>query len=347
MPNASMKLTPTGGWSRSTSPYHRGEQLVQEKAGSREIAEHVGRQVIREFMTEQHRDFYAMLPLVFVGTLDVRKRPWASVLSGKPGFIAPLGPQRLRVTARPASGDPLSNNLCEGAPLAMVGVQFETRRRNRVNGWTAAVTADWFELMVGQSFGNCPQYIQARHRPEPEVSAVVRGEPTAENRQLSERAIRLIEASDTFFVASASPQAGSANPVEGADVNHRGGRPGFVRVSRESACTAIIWPDFVGNSAFNTLGNIVLNPVAGLLFIDFKSGDTLSLTGSAEVLWEGSEMAAFRGAQRLVRFCVDEGVYISAAVPPHWGAPVFASQLARTGTWGEVDLSHSKDRRPA
>ena len=51
--------------------------------------------------------------------------------------------------------------------------------------------------------------------------------------QLDAIAMRIVERSDTLFIATASPNAGSEDPVEGADVNHRGGRPGFVRVGSD------------------------------------------------------------------------------------------------------------------
>ena len=56
-----------------------------------------------------------------------------------------------------------------------------------------------------------------------------------------------------------------------------------------------------------TLGNLLVNPRAGVLFIDFASGDLLLLTGTAEVVWDGEELQAFEGAERAWRFHVDSG----------------------------------------
>jgi predicted pyridoxine 5'-phosphate oxidase superfamily flavin-nucleotide-binding protein len=86
-----------------------------------------------------------------------------------------------------------------------------------------------FTIGVDQSFGNCPQYIQSRAAqfvsdPLPILEASVR----VEGPCLSAEATALVGAADTFFIATASPAAGSENPVEGVDVSHRGGRPGFV-----------------------------------------------------------------------------------------------------------------------
>ena len=43
------------------------------------------------------------------------------------------------------------------------------------------------------------------------------------------------------------------------------------------------WPDYPGNNMFNSLGNLVMDDAAALLFIDFTTGSTLRLSGVAEV----------------------------------------------------------------
>jgi hypothetical protein len=93
-------------------------------------------------------------------------------------------------------------------------------------------------------------------------------------------------------------------------------------------------PDFLGNYFFNTLGNIAVNPKTGLLFVDFATGDVLTLTGTAEVIWDGPELASFEGAQRLLRFRVSEGLRIEKATPLRWSEPEYSPHLAGTGTWG-------------
>ncbi len=44
------------------SPFHEGERLVQQRAGVRERIEKIGRIVFRDFMPDEHREFFAMLP---------------------------------------------------------------------------------------------------------------------------------------------------------------------------------------------------------------------------------------------------------------------------------------------
>ena len=301
------------GWGRESSPFHPGEMAVQERAGARAFAERAGRQVIRDHMPEQHRAFYAMLPYVFMGSLDRQGRPWASVLSGAAGFLQSPDPQHLIVSALPLPGDPARGNLRVDAPLAFVGVELHTRRRNRLTGKVAQLDGEGFAFKVDQSFGNCPQYIQARAPTEapPSDTPAVR----VLGPSLDDLSTGIVSRCDTLFIASASPGAGTDDPVEGVDVNHRGGRPGFVRVETGEGGSVLTFPDFVGNSAFNTLGNIALNPRVGLLFIDFQTGDLVTLTGQAEVIWDGPELRGFVGAERLVRVRVEEAHHLAARPP--------------------------------
>lgn len=59
-------------------------------------------------------------------------------------------------------------------------------------------------------------------------------------------------------------------------------------------------------------GNLLLDPEAGLLFIDFSTGDTLHLSGHAEVLWDETSLP---GAQRTVSFQTEEWVHVKGALP--------------------------------
>jgi ferredoxin-NADP reductase len=98
----------------------------------------------------------------------------------------------------------------------------------------------------------------------------------------------------------------------------------------------LVAPDFVGNSAFSTFGNLLLNPKSGLLFVDFSAGHILMLTGEAEVIWDAPEIRAFPGAERLLSFRVSEGLFMEGALPLRWSEPVPAPQIAATGTWTNV-----------
>src|SRR5262249_39024231 len=141
------------GSSHQDSPFHPGEHALQERAGVRARLEQVGRKVIRDFMPDQHRQLFAKLPFLFVGSLDAQRRAWASILVGRPGFITSPAPQTLRVDARAGYGDPLAANIVAGARMGLLGIELETRRRNRMNGVIVTADETGFTIRVNQSFG--------------------------------------------------------------------------------------------------------------------------------------------------------------------------------------------------
>ncbi len=338
-PSSSNAATTPRDQSRSDSPFHAGERALQDRVGARERLDKVGRKVIRDFMPEQHRELFAALPFIVVGSVDRQHRPWASIVVGTPGFASAPDARTLIVGALPISGDPVREGLVAGAPVGLLGIQLETRRRNRLNGTVVRAGDAGFEVSVGQSFGNCPQYIHARrpHFAAPASAAASRVETG--KSVLSARAAALVERADTFFIATAAPAASDGRAVEGVDVSHRGGKPGFVRVTKEDGCSVLTSPDFAGNSFFNTFGNLVLDPRAAIVFVNFDSGDLLSLTGEADVIWGGPEVEAFVGAQRLLRFKVRSSVWIENAVALRWSQPEPAPQLAATGSWDQAARS--------
>ncbi len=280
--------------SLTTPVWHEGEKRIQQKLGVAERMEAVGARVIRDFMPEQHRAFYGQLPFVVLGSVDAEGDAWATVLEGRPGFMASPTRTTLDIEARPDFKDPAGRGLVDGAPVGLLGIEMHTRRRNRMNG-VVSLTDRGFSVEVDQSFGNCPRYIQLRrfsYERDPETPFVG---PVETLMALDPAARALIEQADAFFVASYADRAERRQ----VDVSHRGGNPGFVRVSDDGTLTI---PDFDGNLFFATLGNIVLNAKAGLLFVDFETGDLLQMTGEAEVIFDSPEIAAFQGAERLWTF---------------------------------------------
>jgi uncharacterized protein len=278
--------------------FHAGELVLQSEAGVVERMARVGPQAIRDHLPEQHRAFFPALPFVVVGSIDQQGQPTASLLAAPPGFAWSPDPGTLRIDALPLAGDPLESNLRVGASLGVLGIQAQTRRRNRVNGTVSERDAGGFSLGVRQSFGNCPKYIHPREAfyvgapppPPPEMSA-----------PLGERERALIATADTFFVASAHPRAGNSQAsADGVDVSHRGGPPGFAAFSDDDT---FVIADYSGNNLFMTLGNLQLNPLAGLLFMDRARGDLLQVEARADVV-TGTHPGAGHETGRLVRFHV-------------------------------------------
>jgi len=310
--------------------WHEGERVLQQRAGVAEGLAAFGSRVIRDHMPMQHREFFARLPWLVAGSVDTAGQPWASALTGPAGFVQSPDERSLRIGALPLPADPLRASLLPGRPVGLLGIEPQTRRRNRANGAIGEVDARGFTVQVRQSFGNCPKYIQAR---EP---VLVERTPAPAARRASgmDAAARAIVAkADTFFIATAHPDAGGGLRSHGVDVSHRGGRPGFVRLD---GADGLAVPDFMGNSFFNTLGNITLHPLAGLLFIDYESGDLLQIGVRAELLWDGPEVAAFAGAERLLKMRVVSVLHQPGALPLRWGSVERSPFLDGTGRWPEA-----------
>jgi predicted pyridoxine 5'-phosphate oxidase superfamily flavin-nucleotide-binding protein len=308
------------------SPWHRGERALQAREGVAGRMDEIGRKFVRDSMPEQHRAFFAQLPFLVIGAVDLEGAPWATLLSGAPGFVASPDPRTLRVEALPLPGDPVRDALQPGASLGALGIELGTRRRNRANGVVAARDAQGFALSVRQSFGNCPQYIQTR---EPLADAHA-STPAAVERlnALDDAARTLIASADTFFVASYIEGEGD-DGGRAVDVSHRGGLPGFVRIDGD----VLTIPDFAGNLQFNTLGNLLLNPRAGLCFVDFVGGELLQLTGTTELVLEGPEIERFAGAQRLWRCRVRALARQRGALGIRFVFRDYSPYSLRTGHW--------------
>ena len=293
--------------------FHAGETALQREAGVAEHMARVGSQVIRSYMPEQHRNFFPLLPFVVVGSIDEARQPAASLLAAPPGFVFSPDPERLRIDALPYGEEGLARNLAAGVPLGVLGIQPHTRRRNRVNGIVSARDDMGFALQVQQSFGNCPKYIRPR---EPVyVGAPARG-PAIACDDLDPRSRALMTSADTFYIASAHPEAGkSALRAHGVDVSHRGGPPGFVHFIDERR---FIIQDFQGNDFYNTLGNVRLHPPVGLLFLDFAGGDVLELDATAVAIAGEHPLADPASTGRLVRFEVLRARLFVGASPLRW-----------------------------
>lgn len=316
-----------------SSPWHAGEISMQQRLGVHGRMREVGSRVIRDFMPDQHRTFYGQLPIMLLGSVDDHGAVWAGLLHGRPGFATSPDPRSLKFRTARSADDPALASLTAGSSVGMLGIELHTRRRNRVNGVVTDMTPDSLGVRVEHAFGNCPQYIQLRDT-EVVVAATSTMQSTIINGALDEAARMIIGAADTFFVASYVDPDGDTTRRQ-VDVSHRGGKPGFVRIEGDQ----LTIPDFAGNLHFNTLGNLLVNPRAGLLFIDFDSGDVLHLTGTTEICFDGPEVAAFQGAERLWKFNVTGMVRRSGALPFQWKLREISPNSLITGSWEQAAAS--------
>jgi predicted pyridoxine 5'-phosphate oxidase superfamily flavin-nucleotide-binding protein len=285
---------------------HEGERRVQRRAGVLEKAERVAAQIIRSDVPPIAAGFLAEQVMIVVAHRDPAGAVWASALSGPAGFARALDERTVRIDALPVEGDALGPSL-RGGPIAlgMQAIEPETRRRMRFNG-PGEVRGSSLWLRTDEVYSNCSKYISTRRHVAPVAALARRG--AERSSQLSARQRAFVAGADTFFIAT-------SHATTGADASHRGGSPGFVRVDDASHLT---WADYKGNSLFMTLGNIELDPHAGLLFCDWDTGDVLQLSGTATIDWDEARAAAFPGGERLVRFAIEQVVVLRGVLGWRW-----------------------------
>jgi predicted pyridoxine 5'-phosphate oxidase superfamily flavin-nucleotide-binding protein len=274
--------------------YHSGEIAVQTKAGVRRQADRLAAG-IRGSISPDRREFAAAQRMAVLGTMNRRGGVWASVVTGKAGFLQAPDEHTIRIAAAPLAGDPLLENLASPADAALIIPDLAARRRLRLNG-RGEMAGGVIEIRTDEVYGNCSHYIQARAPIGEHQWLTAAATAAVRTTRLSDEHQRLIARADTFFIATCPPEYG-------ADISHRGGNPGFVSIVDRRRLAI---PDYPGNNMFNTFGNIVANPRAGLLFIDFDSGRTLQLSGRAAIDWDPARAATLAGAERILDFELDE-----------------------------------------
>ncbi|MEV4229398.1 pyridoxamine 5'-phosphate oxidase family protein [Streptomyces bobili] len=284
--------------------YHAGSRTLQDRVGVRDLADHVGRSV-GEGIRSVAAAFLELQPQLVLAAADPGSGAvWASVIAGSPGFVRATGPRQISVRGGPAPADPLAAALATPhTPVGTIALDPRTRRRMRLNG-RLRPTPRGFAVDADQVFANCPKYLQKR-----ETYETVSGRPPGPPRhggELDPDQAAFVAAADTFFLASVREG--------GADASHRGGNPGFVRVVSPGE---LAWRDYPGNAMFLSLGNLMADPRAGLLFLDWTTGRTLQLTGEARTEF-GPD------GERTVRFTVTHTLDTPAALPLRWSAPEYS-----------------------
>ncbi|MEV0260310.1 pyridoxamine 5'-phosphate oxidase family protein [Streptomyces sp. NPDC050617] len=322
--------------------YHEGERAVQRAAGVEAEADRVS--VIHGTRVElTAQAFLSSVSCVALGAADAEGRMWASVLLGEAGFVR-ASPGSVRVLGRPeanapdapatpdapptpeasaipdasaAPDAPDSSGEAElptsdlspddpigprepGDPVGLIAMDFTRRRRLRVNGRVRSWGPRLIELGVDEAYGNCPRFI---HRRPLDTGLLAHGRRTTSHRELGYWDTELISRADTLFIATKHPEAG-------ADVSHRGGPAGFLRVAGPNR---VQLPDYAGNAMFNTLGNLWSDPRVGLVLRDFATGDTVQLTGRAAIEHEPPRTVWGLEVERVVDITVDRVVRTRSA----------------------------------
>jgi predicted pyridoxine 5'-phosphate oxidase superfamily flavin-nucleotide-binding protein len=256
--------------------FHPGERAVQQRAGESAVADR-NRALISDVVVGGARPFIAQQSMVVVGSADDQGRPWASLVSGEPGFVHADDGMSIRIDTMDRGRDtidPVWNNLRQGRHVGLLFIELGSRRRYRVNGVVSGWDERGADVTVREAYPNCPKYIQRRRLRTLGGSTVP--VQAASGTVLRGSVADIVRVADTAFVASQHPE-------HGVDASHRGGDAGFIRLVDASTLRL---PDYPGNGLFNTLGNFAIDPRAGLCIPDFENGRILQLTGRATLQWD-------------------------------------------------------------
>lgn len=252
--------------------FHEGELAVQRAAGVQLEARRLEGMLAPADLSGGAQKFLALQSYAALSARDGDGRLWISPLAAAPGFLQGRG-DVLQIAAVPRAGDPLQD-MPTGQQVGLIAIDFNARRRVRINGTLAAADAGGLTVQVDQAYGNCPQYIH-RHDLDAAVATGASAPGFQRAGALTPSAQALITAADTLFL-------GTTHPSRGNDASHRGGPAGFVRVISP---TSLWWPDFPGNNMFNSLGNLAVDDEAALLFTDYERGVTVQTSGTARLRW--------------------------------------------------------------
>ena len=278
--------------------FHEGELEAQHNAHEQDIAARNSANVV-DHIIRGALPFVRQQTMLYVGSVDQEGQVWASMLFGAPGFLQPsedahtLVIDLAQVAVQPR--DPLWQNIQHDDRLGLLLLEAHSRRRLKING-TATVADGRLSLRIEESVPICPRYIQRRSIALDDPGRQAMPDGMRDGAALGAEQLQSITGADTFFLAS-------AHETHGADCSHRGGRPGFVRALDNGVLRI---PDYNGNSMFNSFGNFLLDPQAGLLFPDYERRVMLQMNGTVDVFWDQPDVDGFTaGTGRYWEFTVD------------------------------------------
>src|ERR1700686_441174 len=163
-------------------PFHSGELAVQERAGEAAIARRNGSAISGKVMAGA-RPFLTQQPMIVFSSSDEESAMWASIVFGRPGFLASEDGTSLDINLKQAlvdSRDPVWANIRREKRLGSRVTELASRRRIRINGPARLDESHHLRIDVEESFPACPKYITRRQvRIAPSETPEADGPPTS------------------------------------------------------------------------------------------------------------------------------------------------------------------------
>jgi hypothetical protein len=257
----------------SMNPFHEGERRVQQRVGEMREADR-NSPLISSHIPGGAIPFLERQSLLILAVLD-KGAMWCLPVAGKTGWMSATR-DIIELNLEQVVGlldERILNAADEQQLVGGIVLDFATRRRLRVNGRLERTSDKLVVLTVKEAYPNCPKYITQRSLILSENAASI---SLQEGQSLTREQRIALEETDILFIATRHSE-------RGLDASHRGGNPGFVQSPSEKT---ICFPDYIGNSLFNTFGNLEIDSRAGILLPDFNRGRALAITGTAAVNYE-------------------------------------------------------------
>jgi len=151
--------------------YHDGSRSLQDRFDTRRLADRIEERIVHDHIDEGDRAFIEARDMFFIATTDEDGQPQSSYKGGEPGFVRVLDERTIAFPLYDGNGMYLTaGNLMTTKKVGLLFIDFEGRKRMRLNGIASVADADPLlvefpeaQLIVRVSatevFPNCPRYI--------------------------------------------------------------------------------------------------------------------------------------------------------------------------------------------
>ena len=151
--------------------YHEGNRALQDRFGTRRLADRIEERIVHEAIDDQDRAFIEARDMFFIATVDEAGQPQCSYKGGDPGFVRVLDERTIAFPVYDGNGMYLTaGNLLVTKKVGLLFIDFEGRKRMRLNGIASVddrdpLLAEYPEAQLivrveaTEVFPNCPRYI--------------------------------------------------------------------------------------------------------------------------------------------------------------------------------------------
>jgi predicted pyridoxine 5'-phosphate oxidase superfamily flavin-nucleotide-binding protein len=247
--------------------FHEGEYRLQELMGVRQSSDALA-SMVKDTIPQIAKDFLINLKFCVITLSKQEDDLTSAVIYDMDSFISIIGDKAIDISLRNSSFIDTDYFKENEFSIGFLGLDFEKAMRIRING-LAKINNNTLRIFVNEVYSNCPKYIIRRIYKSNLKEKLIQN--VQNYPKLTTEIMDMISQVDTFFLSS-------LHKDKGADISHRGGNKGFLKVISSNE---IQFDDKPGNNLYNTLGNIYTNSIVNILLIDFENNNTYLILARA------------------------------------------------------------------